>query len=166
MKLLLLLPLLFLCSCATLDKLYKENITIVPASTNYVEQIYSNTITGVLTTQNVEVITPSHSITNLESNPIVTGTITAIGAIPVPWSGVVGGGLALLYSTYRLWRNKRMVQAVILGVEEARNIIRENPELHPLDDKIVAILKRNQETLKVINDVTQVVNKITDITKK
>ena len=156
--------------CSTLDsKLYKQDVQYIPASTNYVSQLITNisdTATGAVQTVyqvTVPIVTPAHTITNLAENPDVRATINTVSGLPIPFAGVAGGVAGLLYGGYRLWRNKKTIDALVLGIEEGRKIL-QSPELKPLDDQIVNLLKQQQEKHGVLNVVSKVVNNLTDYT--
>jgi hypothetical protein len=160
--------LLFSAGCGTVENaLYDKVITTQPAITNYVQVPVTNFVYGldgktnpVIYKVTNPVIIPAYTLTNLADKPIIDDGIAITNSLPVPYAGVVGIIGSMLYGGYRLWRNKKAVDALVLGIEAGRKLL-QTPELKPLDDKIVTALKQHQQVAGVLNMVSGIVNDIT-----
>lgn len=170
LPLLLAAPLL-LEGCSVVDKnLYKKEVVAVQSVT-VPANIATPAIPAIPATENgiatnsppvVSAPVSPQFVTNLVSNPKVEAAIEVVSVLPIPYSGLIGGVLALLYSTYRNIRNKKNIESLVLGVEGVRTLIKETPELKHVDEKVVKILKNNQKSLGTINDISKIVAKLTD----
>jgi len=164
--------------CDTLDKGYDNVVTYTPAITNSYTKLITNSIVtpsftnevGVIipekTTQVITpiveiVITPESYSTNLVNKPMVESGLAITGSLPVPFAGFAGGLLTLIYSIYRMIRNKQALKAVILGIEEGRKLLQTTPELQAVDSKIKDALIKHQELAGVLNTVSSVINSYT-----
>lgn len=166
---------LFLEGCSVVDKnLYKKEVVAVQSVT-VPANIANPAIPAIPATENgiatnspivsapvVSAPVSPQFVTNLVSNPKVEAAIEVVSVLPIPYSGLIGGVLALLYSTYRNIRNKKNIESLVLGVEGVRTLIKETPELQHLDQKVVKILKNNQKSLNTITEVSKIVAKLTD----
>jgi hypothetical protein len=167
--------------CAALDKAYKQEVVYSPPSTNVVTKYITNTVevaavtnadntvtppkTQVIVVPTIEtVITPARYTTNLVDNPAVTGTIAVAETLPIPFVGLAGGVIGLLYSVYRNIRNKKALVAVVQGIDDGRKLLQGTPELQAIDAKIRDVLIQHQEVAGVLNAVSDVVNKYTNDT--
>ena len=184
MKKLLLIPLLLLAGCTFLDKAYTKQVTAVPGAiiaTNTV--IVTNTIWVPAITNSVGVVTPPEVrsvlvptisltyapptyVTNLIPNSTVTTTFDVAKDIPVPYVGLIGSILGMLYAGYAAWRNKKGVTALVQGVEETRKLLQETPIGQEIDKKVKDFLIKHQEMNGVLDLVSKEVDKTTDNTVK
>lgn len=168
-----------LTGCAVLDKGYDKQAVFHDATTNVVTKYVTNTVVLPPVTNIIDntvsapvvrtvvmptietVITPAYYTTNLVDKPIVTGAVAMAEALPVPYAGLAGGGLALLYSMYRNIRNKKALVAIVQGIDEGRKLLQTTPELQGVDAKIKDILIKHQEVAGVLTQVSGIVNQYT-----
>jgi hypothetical protein len=177
MRYVILYALCFLCGCSSIDKhLYNQQVVQTKeAVTNTVLSYVTNTVPVMVEGKTVTntviqpisttTITPALYTTNLVDNPIVTTSIEVTRDLPIPFAGLAGGLLAMLYSSYRMIRNKQTVNALVNGIEAGRQLLQTTPELKQIDDKFKDLLIHHQEIAGVLNEVSKVVNDKTGNTK-
>ncbi len=177
--------------CGTLDKLYKQNPVVIPAATNtvavvtpaatnQVATVATNDAGAVLTnvtvtvvapvTNYVQKITPASTNMELAPNPIVQAGISTGGNVAsgmgLPFAGAGAIALGWLYTGYANLRNKKITAALVTGIEAGRQILQTTPEGQALDAKIKDALIQHQQVAGVLNEVSTLVNNLTDNTVK
>lgn len=163
-KTLALIPLLVLVAgCNTLDKTVMEKKPVAVVQPTTVTN-YTSTGTPIIETKTVTniVYVPTGNVTPGVQQ--VTGLLTDLGTIGVPWAGVAGGVLGWLATLYVGIRRGRVNVALIQGIEASRKILRETPEGQVLDAKIKALLQEHQDVAGVLNEVNKLVNQYTSKT--
>ena len=160
----LLTSLILFTGCDILDKGYDKQSVYYPPVTNTVIKLVTNTVTQAVTPETVFVVTPERTETVFLDKPIVTTGLGMTKAVPVPYAGFAGSILGLIYTGYRMIRNKQALKAVVMGIEEGRKMLQTTPELQAIDLKIKDALIRHQELAGVLTTVSDVVNTYTDKT--
>jgi hypothetical protein len=160
--------------CTALDKaLYETRVETTPpqivrtnvtATTNFTAVVQAD---GTVTTNAIilPVISydyaPAVSVTNLAPRAPISAATQAIGALPVPGAGLGAIALGWLYTAYAAFRNKRVAQALVTGIEAGRRALQETPEGQKLDGRIKDALIEHQTVAGVLNEVGKLVNTYT-----
>lgn len=133
------------------------NIVVIEATTNaQTGAVTAPVIQHVLTPTITYEYAPTRYQTNLTTKPLISGSIDAVGAVPVPFAGLGAILLGWAYSGYAAWRNKKYTVVALQSVDAGRRILRETPEGRALDEKFKSKLSEYQAAagiLGVVNDV-------------
>lgn len=166
-----------LTGCATVDKLYDQQVVETPGPmvTNVVYrtnvtilEFASTNEAGIITPAKAEVfVQPEYIVTrgapvlktNLVPRDSVSGVIQASGAVPAPWAGAMALGLGWLYSAYASFRNKQVAKALVQSVQVGREFLRTTPEGQKIDAEMKAKLQRHQQYLGVAHIVKVLLDK-------
>ncbi|MCU0786129.1 MAG: hypothetical protein MUF81_19190 [Verrucomicrobia bacterium] len=131
-----------------------------PVATNFVTLLVTNTI-PMFETNVVQV-----PVTNLVAKPAALATIDATGGLVNTFLPGIGSMLALLlgglYHGYRQLRNRRVNEALVQGVETAREILTTTPQGEAADAAFVKWLMEHQKEAGVFVSVSKLVDAFTD----
>jgi len=170
-----------LSGCSTLDRAYKQEVSwtnapvvhvvtnvvvvtrevpgesgapsrVVPVETNFVPVFYTNVV--------------QVPVTNLLARPEAIAAIEATGSIVNAFMPGVGSLIALalggFYHGYRQVRNRRVVGALIQGVETARAVLTTTPQGEAADAQLVKWLMEHQKEAGVFTTVSGLVERLSD----
>lgn len=128
--------------------------------TNLVTVTLTNTV-PVFETNLVQV-----PVTNLVASPAALATIGAIGAVGDTYLPGIGSMIALLlgglYHGYRQVRNRKVNEALVQGVETAREILETTPQGKAADAQFVKWLMEHQKEAGVFTTVANLVDNLSD----
>jgi hypothetical protein len=131
-----------------------------PVATNLVSAVVTNVV-PVFMTNLVQV-----PVTNLVERPEVVAGISAAGSVLNTFMPGVGSIVALalggLYHGYRKVRNKKVNEALIQGVETAREVLSTTPQGQAADAQFVRWLMQNQKEAGVFTTVASLVEQLSD----
>jgi len=131
-----------------------------PVATNFVTLLVTNTI-PVFETNLVQV-----PVTNLVAKPAALATIEATGGLVNMFLPGIGSMVALLlggfYHGYRQLRNRKVNEALVQGVETAREILTTTPQGQAADAAFVKWLMEHQKEAGVFVSVSKLVDAFTD----
>ena len=131
-----------------------------PVATNLVTMLVTNKI-PVFETNIVQV-----PVTNFVAKPSALATIEATGGVVNTFLPGVGSVLALLlgglYHGYRQIRNRKVNEALVQGVETAREILTTTPQGQAMDAQFVSWLMAHQKEAGVFTTVSTLVDALTD----
>ena len=105
-------------------------------------------------------------VTNLVARPEVVGAIEAAGSVTNTFLPGIGSILALalggLYHGYQQVRNRKVNEALIQGVETAREVLTTTPQGQAADAQFVKWLMDHQKEAGVFTTVSGLVEQLTD----
>ena len=131
-----------------------------PVATNFVTVLVTNTI-PVFATNLVQM-----PVTNLVASPAALATITATGDVVNTFLPGVGSLVVLLlgglYHGYRQVRNRKVNEALVQGVETAREILTTTPQGQAADAQFVKWLMEHQKEAGVFTTVANLVDTLSD----
>jgi hypothetical protein len=131
-----------------------------PVATNFVTLLVTNTV-PVFETNVVQV-----PVTNLVAKPAALATIDATGSLVNMFLPGIGSMAALLlgglYHGYRQLRNRKVNEALVQGVETAREILTTTPQGQAADAAFVKWLMEHQKEAGVFVSVSKLVDAFTD----
>jgi hypothetical protein len=134
--------------------------TRVAVATNMVAAVVTNVV-PVFMTNVVQV-----PITNLVERPEVVAGISAAGSIVNTFFPGVGSIVALalggLYHGYRQVRNRKVNEALIQGVETAREVLATTPQGQAADAQFVRWLMQNQKEAGVFTTIASLLEQLGD----
>jgi hypothetical protein len=169
-----------LSGCGTLDRAYKQEVTwtnapvvhvvtntvvetrtiVDPAGTNVVTEFVTNFV-PVFYTNLVQV-----PLTNLVARPEALASIEGTGAVINAFMPGIGSVVALalggLYHGYRQIRNRKVNEALVQGVETAREILTTTPQGQAADAQFVKWLMEHQKEAGVFATVSGLVDELSD----
>ena len=131
------------------------NVTTIQAAAAYVT--YVPAVTNDV---------PVYGKAELVEKSTVTGGLTILGALPIPFAGLASGVLGLIYSMYRNVRNKKIAVGLVQSIDQARQLLQTTPELKAIDQKFKDTLIEHQDVAGVLSEVTQLVHDYTGNTVK
>ena len=135
-------------------------VTHEPVATNFVTVLVTNTI-PVFATNLVQM-----PVTNLVASPAALATITATGDVVNTFLPGVGSLVVLLlgglYHGYRQVRNRKVNEALVQGVETAREILTTTPQGQAADAQFVKWLMEHQKEAGVFTTVANLVDTLSD----
>jgi len=169
-----------LSGCSTLDRAYRQEVTwtnapAVQVVTNTV--VVARSVTGPMGTNTVtEVVTNlvplfytnmvRVAVTNLVARPKVLATIEAAGVGINTLMPGIGSIVALvlggLYHGYRQFRNRKVNEALVQGVETARAVLESTPQGQAVDAQFVKWLMDHQKQAGVFAAVSGLVDQLSD----
>jgi hypothetical protein len=105
-------------------------------------------------------------VTNLVERPEAIAAISATGSIVNTFFPGVGSIVALalggLYHGYRQVRNRKVNEALIQGVETAREVLATTPQGQAADAQFVRWLMQNQKEVGVFTTITSLLEQLGD----
>jgi len=167
--------------CSTLDRAYKREVSwtnapVVQVVTNAV--VVTKVVPGepgtaarvvAIETNFVPVFYTNFvqvPVTNLVARPEAIAAIEATGSIVNAFMPGIGSALTLalggLYHFYRQVRNRKLVGALIQGVETARAVLGTMPQGQASDALLVKWLMQNQKEAGVFTAVSGLVERLSD----
>jgi hypothetical protein len=102
--------------------------------------------------------------TELVPKQAVSGAVSFISSLPIPYAAIAGLAATTLMSMYSSIRNKRGLQAVVTGVDAARQFLHTTPQGAAIDSHIKDLLIKHQEAAGVFKLVSGIVDSVTDDT--
>lgn len=131
-----------------------------PVATNMVAAVVTNFV-PVYYTNVVQV-----PVTNLVAKPEAEATISATGSVINTFMPGVGSVVALalggLYHGYMQLRNRKVNEALVQGVETAREILTTTPQGEAADAQFVKWLMQHQKEAGVFATVSDLVDRVSD----
>jgi hypothetical protein len=131
-----------------------------PVATNWVMATVTNVV-PVFMTNLVQV-----PVTNFVAKPEAEAAIQATGSIVNAFAPGIGSIVALslggLYHGYRQFRNRKVNEALVQGVETARAVLTTTPQGQAVDAQFVRWLMEHQKEAGVFATVSQLVDQLSD----